>query len=131
MFLVVICRFLSFFRFTMHYSYWFAATVILGVCSAPLQAMATPVDLQTTPLTMTEALAAERHSATSLNNMAGELGQSVGQQDNPELAESPSIPLIDEVLNNLMDDSGDLRLPMGLRVYGAMGTPSIGFGSRF
>lgn len=112
----------------MHYSYWLAAAAVLGVCGAPLGAMAAPQDLKTTPLTMADALSVERRSQESLNRLADEVGQQVGPQENTDdSSESLQIPLLDD----LLDESGELNLPLGLTVYDAMGTTSVGFGSKF
>ncbi|MBE9158439.1 hypothetical protein IQ265_16600 [Nodosilinea sp. LEGE 06152] len=114
----------------MNYSYWIAATAVIGICGAPIQAMAAPQDLQTTPMTMADALAVESHSQDSLDRLAGEVGQRVGPQEGGgigELAESLQMPF----LNDLVDESGELNLPLGLTVYDAMGTTSVGFGSKF
>ncbi|MFQ4136358.1 hypothetical protein PGN35_008550 [Nodosilinea sp. PGN35] len=114
----------------MNYSHWLAAAAVLGVCGAPIQALASPHPLQTTPQTMADALSVEQHSQDSLNRLAGELGQQLGRQEPSgatDLAESLNIP----ILNDLLDENGDLNLPLGLTVYDAMGTTSVGFGSRF
>jgi predicted nucleic acid-binding protein len=92
--------------------------------------MALPQTLRTTPLTMADALAVDRPSQDRLSQLADEMGQHVGRQEGngiADLAESLNIPL----LNDLLDESGEVRLPMGLTVYDAMGTTSIGFGSKF
>ena len=114
----------------MHYSHWLAAAAVLGVCGTPIAAMATPHALQTTPLTMADALAVEQHSQESLDRLASRIGQQVGPQESntvSNLAESLQMPF----LNNLLDESGELNLPLGLTVYDAMGTTSVGFGSKF
>lgn len=113
----------------MYYSYWLAAAV-LGLCALPGQALATPQDLQTTPQTMADALAVEQHSQDSLNRVADELNQQVGRQESSgitDLAESLNLP----ILNGLVDESGEVNLPLGLTVFDAMGTTSVGFGSKF
>ncbi|WP_156119868.1 hypothetical protein [Leptolyngbya sp. KIOST-1] len=92
--------------------------------------MAAPHDLQPTPLTMAEALAVERHSQGNLDRLANEVGQRVGRQESSNtetLLDSLQIPF----LNDLLDESGSLNLPLGLTVYDAMGTTSVGFGSTF
>ncbi|WOD40728.1 hypothetical protein [Nodosilinea sp. E11] len=114
----------------MHTSHWLAAAAVLGSCSLPVQAMASPHDLQTTPLTMADALVAEHHSQDRLNQLADAMSRQVGRQEDSEItdfAKSLNIPL----LNDLLDSSGEFRLPLGLTVYDAMGTTSVGFGSEF
>jgi hypothetical protein len=114
----------------MNTSQWLIAAAALGVCSLPTQAVASPQDLKTTPLTMADALAVEQHSQDRLTRFANEVGQHVGPQEssgNPDFLGSLDIPL----LNGLLDESGELQLPLGLTVYDAMGTTSVGFGTSF
>ncbi len=114
----------------MNTSQWLIAAAVLGACSLPTQAMASHQELQTTPLTMADALAVEQHSQDRLTRLANEVGQQVGPQEssgNPDFLESLNIPL----LNDLLDESGELHLPLGLTVYDAMGTTSVGFGTSF
>ncbi len=79
---------------------------------------------------MADALAVEQHSQDSLNRVADELNQQVGRQESSgitDLAESLNLP----ILNGLVDESGEVNLPLGLTVFDAMGTTSVGFGSKF
>jgi hypothetical protein len=114
----------------MYYSYWLIAAAVLGLCVLPGQALASPQDLETTPQTMADALAVEQRNQDSLNRVASDLDQRVGRQENSgitDLAESLNLP----ILNDLVDESGEVNLPLGLTVYDAMGTTSVGFGSKF
>jgi hypothetical protein len=114
----------------MYYSYWLTAAAVLGLCTLSGQALAAPQDLQTTPQTMADALAVEPNSQDRLNRVANELDQQVGRQESSgitDLSESLNLP----ILNDLVDESGELNLPLGLTVYDAMGTTSVGFGSKF
>ncbi|MGG6239000.1 hypothetical protein ACQ4N7_10200 [Nodosilinea sp. AN01ver1] len=114
----------------MNYSYWIAAIAVLGICGVPMQATAAPQDLQTTPMTMADALAVESHNQDRLNRLANEVDQQVGPQEGGgigELADSLQMPF----LNDLVDESGEVNLPLGLTVYDAMGTTSVGFGTKF
>ncbi|MBW4461290.1 MAG: hypothetical protein KME47_13780 [Nodosilinea sp. WJT8-NPBG4] len=79
---------------------------------------------------MADALAVEQRNQDSLNRVASDLDQRVGRQENSgitDLAESLNLP----ILNDLVDESGEVNLPLGLTVYDAMGTTSVGFGSKF
>ncbi|MBD2231624.1 hypothetical protein [Phormidium tenue] len=79
---------------------------------------------------MADALAVEQRDQDSLNRVASELDQRVGRQESSgitDLAESLNLP----ILNDLVDESGEVNLPLGLTVYDAMGTTSVGFGSKF
>ena len=114
----------------MQYLPWFAAALTLGVCGLPLQAMASSRDLPTTPVSMADVVEGNQHSQDRLDRLARDLEHRVGRQDSsgtPDVTQSLDIPL----LNDLLDESGELKLPLGLTVYDAMGTTSIGFGSRF
>ncbi len=114
----------------MNTSQWLIAAAALGVCSLPIRAVASPQELQITPLNMADALAVDQHSQASLTRFANEVGQQVGPQgsrESTESLESLNIPL----LNDLLDESGELQLPLGLTVYDAMGTTSVGFGTNF
>lgn len=114
----------------MNTSHWFAAAAMLGVYGLPMQAIASPQELTTTPQTMADALAVEHHSPARLTRLANDMSQQVGSQENGENTdslESLNIPL----LNDLLDESGEINLPLGLTVYDAMGTTSVGFGSTF
>lgn len=114
----------------MNTSHWLMAAAVLGTCGLPMEAVASPQELQTTPQTMADALAVEQHSQDSLTRLANQVGRQVGPQESSEtneFLESLNIPL----LNDLLDESGELKLPLGLTVYDAMGTTSVGFGTRF
>ncbi|MBD1875920.1 hypothetical protein H6F75_20775 [Nodosilinea sp. FACHB-131] len=79
---------------------------------------------------MADALAVEQRDQDSLNRVANQLDQRVGRQESSgitDLAESLNLP----ILNDLVDESGEVNLPLGLTVYDAMGTTSVGFGSKF
>ncbi len=118
----------------MRYLPWLAATLTLGVCGLPLQAMASSQDLQTTSVSMADVVRGEQHSQDRLDRLARDIGRQVGRQgdvNSNDLAQPLDIPLLNDLLGDLLDESGELRLPLGLTVYDAMGTTSIGFGSNF
>lgn len=118
----------------MQYLPWLAATVTLGMFSLPLPASASPHDLQPTPVSMADVLGGEQHSQARLDRLARDMGRQVGRQDDSnrnDLVQSLDIPLLNDLLGDLLDESGEVRLPLGLTVYDAMGTTSIGFGSSF
>ncbi|TVQ15217.1 MAG: hypothetical protein EA368_00475 [Leptolyngbya sp. DLM2.Bin27] len=114
----------------MNISHGFAIATVLGICGLPLQAVASPQELQTNPLTMADALAVGHHSPDHLSSLADKMGRQVGPQATSEtndFLESLNIPL----LSDLLDESGEFRMPLGLTVYDAMGTTSVGFGTTF
>lgn len=64
------------------------------------------------------------------------LFKSVTQESNSYRLEQPDSDALTEllgtdVLNDLVDENGDVDLPLGITVFDAMGTTSIGFGGDF
>lgn len=80
-------------------------------------------------MTMADALAVEQHSQESLDRLASQVDQQVGPQENRSTSDGDSLKI--PFLDALLDESGNLNLPLGLTVYDAMGTTSVGFGSKF
>ncbi|MGB3200763.1 MAG: hypothetical protein WBA99_07665 [Nodosilinea sp.] len=112
-----------------HWTAWTAAAAVLAIFGAPKQAMAVPQGLQTSPMTMADALAVEGHSQESLDRLANQVDQQVGLQNNPSASDGDTLQI--PFLDALLDESGELNLPLGLIVYDTMGTTSVGFGSKF
>lgn len=113
----------------MKYTYWIAAGAVLAICGTTRPSVAAPHDLQTTPMTMADALSVERHSQESLNRLASDVDQQIGPQESQGARDGNSLQI--PFLDALLDESGELNLPLGLTVYDAMGTTSVGFGSTF
>lgn len=65
----------------------------------------------------------------ALDTVAYEINESVASTDSDlvTISDVVQIPFIEDML----DDNGNLNLPMGLTVYTTMGDPSVGFGSNF
>ncbi|MGF1570154.1 MAG: hypothetical protein ACFCVD_19135 [Nodosilinea sp.] len=114
----------------MHYSTWLTATILLGASGVSLPALAnTTADLQPKPLSMVDMLVTEQHNPDSLNRLAERLNLQIraGDDDTTTITDALQSPLLD----GLVDENGDVNLPLGLTVFDAMGATSVGFGSKF
>jgi hypothetical protein len=78
---------------------------------------------------MVEALRVDPHSPEHLNRMADHLQLQINTANTVDAGslDLRQVPLVGEMI----DDEGNLNLPLGLRVYNTMGDTSIGFGSKF
>lgn len=118
----------------MHNSIWLLAAAVLGVGSVPTAALAsgpTPADQ---PLgTMAGTAEPEHPSPERLNRVADDIHQRMGgsQTSTTSITDAFQSPFLDDLLDGLLDERGELNLPLGLTVYDAMGTTSIGFGTKF
>ncbi|MGB5972429.1 MAG: hypothetical protein WBG38_03880 [Nodosilinea sp.] len=73
-------------------------------------------------------MAAEPPSQERLDRLAGEVAHRVRPQESSSTSSvTDSLPFLDD----LIDESGELNLPLGLTVYDTMGTTSVGIGSEF
>jgi hypothetical protein len=116
----------------MNFSPWMLTALIVGTSGLSAPALATPRALQTKPQTMADALAVEHHSPDHLNRLAGQLGQRVGRRDSVAGSTiADQIPFLDDLIGNFLDEAGEFKLPLGLTVYDAMGTTSVGLSGRF
>ncbi|MEB3250992.1 MAG: hypothetical protein VKO01_02510 [Cyanobacteriota bacterium] len=64
-------------------------------------------------------------SVWQLNQVATRIADQVESSDPPSLLDSLDLPGLAEIIDN----RGNLRLPLGLRVYTTLGDTSIGFGT--
>lgn len=117
----------------MHYSSGIIAALLLSAAvSSPAQANPSP-DLQPTAIrsqtSMAEALPSSPLSAEALNQAAYRLNRNLNQANtaDPYALEALDLPFLDD----LLDDEGNLQLPMGLMIFNTMGDTSVGFGSKF
>lgn len=64
---------------------------------------------------------------------AGRINRSMrGEADTePNILDALGSPELEALVNNLVDENGDVNLPLGLTFYDTMGDPSFGFGGRF
>jgi hypothetical protein len=69
------------------------------------------------------------YDAAPLNGVANNINQAVATPDQNivTITDVVDIPLV----NELLDENGELDLPMGITVFDTMGDFSIGFGSDF
>lgn len=49
----------------------------------------------------------------------------------PDILDALGSPELEALIDDFVDENGDVNLPLGLTVYDTMGDPSIGFGGRF
>ncbi|MBD2258621.1 hypothetical protein [Pseudanabaena sp. FACHB-2040] len=63
----------------------------------------------------------------NLTTAADQINQSLTPADTGIVSVTDEMPF----LNDLLDENGDIALPMGLTVFTTLGDPSIGFGSNF
>jgi len=115
----------------MRYSYWFSLALLTGLSSAALPAFANPpATLQ--PIrsaSMSEMLAADAPSDAELAQVADQINHRLSQSDVPvpSVLDVLHLPFLEDIL----DEEGNLELPMGLTVYNTMGDTSVGFMSEF
>lgn len=103
------------------------ALAILGFGSGLCPASANSSLDDLTPMSMVEALRPETPSAHHLNAVADRI-QCQGQAPSDALTlDLRQLP----VVGALLDEKGNLNLPLGLTVYNTMGDTSIGFGTQF
>ncbi|MFH7241374.1 MAG: hypothetical protein ACHWZW_00850 [Spirulina sp.] len=103
---------------------------VLGLSSAALPAWAGSTLEPPVAVSMTDVVQSTPHSADHLNHLAGRIQRRMAATDNPEAMSTldfQQIPLV----GDLLDEDGNLNLPLGLTIYNTMGDTSIGFGSEF
>lgn len=117
----------------MRYSTWLTAITLAGALAglsrAASPALANPSSfLELKPMSMTDVLTPTQPDAASLNRLANEIQRRVepggGQVDAIDTSQFPW-------LDALLDDNGEVNLPLGITVFDAMGATSVGFGSKF
>jgi len=114
----------------MHTSIWLTATLILGAGSVAAPAHAN--FLSTAPRqapTMEELVVLRAERAAVLNRLEVSIEDSMAPSNGTittvgDVIQSP-------LLDGLLDEDGELNLPLGLTIYDTMGDTSIGFGTEF
>ncbi len=109
---------------------WPVALTVLGLGSAALPAWADPTLEPPVSVSMTDVVQSTPHSADHLNLLAGRIQRRMAATDSPEVMSTLDFRQI-PVVGDLLDEEGNLNLPLGLTVYNTMGDTSIGFGSKF
>jgi hypothetical protein len=120
--------------FIMHTSIWLGATAVLGIVGMPTATLASGPAPADQPLGMMAGTAeSEPHSTEHLNRLADDINQRISGTDTTttSITDAFQSPFLDDLLDGLLDEQGELNLPLGLTVYDAMGTTSIGFGTKF
>ncbi|TVP64134.1 MAG: hypothetical protein EA342_17000 [Leptolyngbya sp. LCM1.Bin17] len=112
---------------------WFVVAAAIGISSAPFSAIASSPPAPDQELPIAEVTSRDRLSPESLNRV----GEAMNRQLNapgdttPTITDALQSSFLDDLLDGLLDEQGELNLPMGLTVYDAMGTTSIGVGTEF
>lgn len=57
--------------------------------------------------------------------------ENVNARSGVQSHESDDMDIFDDLLNPFLDEDGEVDLPLGLTVFDAMGTTSVGFGGEF
>lgn len=109
---------------------WLIALAVLGLSSGAFPAWAEPTLEPPVAVSMTDVLQAAPHSADHLNHLAGRIQRRMTATNSPEAMTTLDFSQI-PVVGDLLDEEGNLDLPLGLTVYNTMGDTSIGFGSKF
>ncbi len=78
---------------------------------------------------MAEALAADTPSDAELAQLAEQINHRLrhSEPSSPSILDVLPLPFLEDIL----DEEGNLHLPMGLTVYNTMGDTSVGFSSEF
>lgn len=106
------------------------------VCPA---ALAEPLGTKTTPrpselqaarlMPLEERELGESRDTSDFSGVATRINDNLGESDSQpaEVLDPQDLPIV----QGLLDDEGNVNLPLGVRVYDTMGDPSVGFGSDF
>lgn len=71
----------------------------------------------------------EARGASDFSGVATRINSNLGESDSQPtgVLDPQDLPIVQD----LLDDEGNVNLPLGVRVYDTMGDPSVGFGSDF
>jgi hypothetical protein len=114
----------------MHTSTWLTATLILGVVSfaAPAHAnFLSTVPRQAPTMEELVVLGPERAAVLDRLEVSIEDSMAPSNENITTVGDVIQSPLLD----GLLDEDGELNLPLGLTIYDTMGDTSIGFGTEF
>ncbi|MEM8543695.1 MAG: hypothetical protein AAGF66_06860 [Cyanobacteria bacterium P01_H01_bin.119] len=70
---------------------------------------------------------------TLMTTAASQINSTVGSSNaqGVDILDAIGSPELDALIDGLVDENGDVALPLGLTVFETMGDPSVGFGGRF
>ena len=109
---------------------WCLAAVTLAagtVSMAPAQALPTASAAESLLPLQTQTLVMMTDNS-DLHAVAGRINQMMGAEDSsPTVMDFVESSFLDGVLN----ENGEVNLPLGITVFSTMGDPSVGFGSNF
>lgn len=117
----------------MRYSCGITAAFLLS-CAVSLpawadSALASEPELARVSTSMSDVLPSDPLSAEELDQLASRLNQNLSQANAPAPSALDSLDL--PFIADLIDDEGNLSLPLGITVFNTMGDTSVGFSSKF
>jgi hypothetical protein len=120
----------------MRYTPWLLTALPLVLISGLSPARANPsVDLSTNAISISMSdvvLGDAPHSPVTLNRLANQMTLQINAPNAPGQPASFGLEELNlPFLDDLLDEDGNVQLPLGLTLYNTMGDTSIGFGSKF
>lgn len=109
---------------------WLVVFAVFGLSGGVAPAWANASLEAPTSVSMTEAFQVNPHSADHLNDLAESIQRRLPLADGSVPA-APFDPRQVPLMGDWLDEEGNLKLPLGLRIYNTMGDASVGFGSTF
>lgn len=110
---------------------WLMALALVGFGSgiypASANSLANDSLADLTPMSMVEALSPAPLSVNYLDDVASQIQYQAIPTDDPQSPDFRQMPLF----GSMMDENGNLNLPLGLLLYNTMGDTSIGFDAKF
>jgi hypothetical protein len=109
---------------------WLTTTLLVGLGGFSSSARANPSADSIKPLpAMADVVMVERQNAATLTQVAEQIDHQLNAEDESLPTIADLIP--DDLFDGLVDENGEVNLPLGITVYDAMGTTSVGFGTQF
>lgn len=114
---------------------WLGSVVFLGLVSFPGIVQANPTSGETTRMetsilpSMEEVVVTDQQDPNNLAQISNRINRRVNPPDPDTFKISDIIQT--PILDGLLDENGQVNLPLGIRVYDTMGDLSVGFGSDF
>jgi hypothetical protein len=109
---------------------WLTTTLLIGLGGISSSARANPSadNIKLLPA-MAEVVMVDRQNAATLTRVAEQINLQLNAQDESLPTIADLIP--EGLFDDLVDENGEVNLPLGITVYDAMGTTSVGFGTQF
>lgn len=114
--------------------FWYFTVPLVSFAGWPVAAFAAPMPALESPTTgvsametiVLEAQSRPYHFDQVSRRVNHRIHHSQGTVDSVEVM---ALPGLDQLIDGLLNDSGQVTLPLGLRVYDTLGDPSVGFGA--